>query len=113
MSRNHLWVGAGASLLLLITAATSYAGDDSGMIKPGTPQATQATTELDAAAKMDRLNAHSYYGGEDGEAAIFYFGKAKEAESLASQLRGNHSVLSSDIQRALDNSKAIRYTGGY
>jgi hypothetical protein len=110
-----------ASLLLLsailllasIRLTSTMAAEPTDTIAPGTPEAAQAEALLDHTAKIDRLNAQSYQGGADTEAATFYYQKAQEAEALAKELRANHRIFGDDFRDAQDNSRASLYTGGY
>jgi hypothetical protein len=95
--------------LLIVPACFAQ---ESGMVKPNTPEAQTALRSLDRASKIDRLNAKSYRGSDTSEAGIYYYRKAKEAERLATQLRSNHPVSNADITRALDTHHAARYTNG-
>ena len=101
-----------ASLLLVpLTGATAFASDSPRMIAPGSAQAAQPMTELDCAARIDRLNAQSYSGSDDSTAGSYYYQKAREAEALARDIRADRPVSGSDVRHALDTSHVIRYLG--
>jgi hypothetical protein len=78
-------------------------------IKPGSPEAAKSIERLQNAARLDRLNANGYRGGEGNKAVTFYYEKADSAEALARKLKGGEPVAKSDVDKALDTSQAIGF----
>ncbi|GEM_PF-3240431 len=113
MPANGSLLRTGALLVMLsLTPAYASGGTEQpnlpATIQPGTPQAARVLKLLDHAARHDREDSHAFTA-EDSEAGIYYYQKAKEAKALADQLRGGRAVHSQDVERALDNSGAIRF----
>lgn len=112
MNRMQLYLFA-APLLLVSMTGVSFAGSATDMIMPGTAQATEVISQLDHAARIDRLNAQSYQGSDFSSAGTYYYHKAQDAEALASTLRGNRPISIMEFRHALNTSHAVRFTDGY
>jgi hypothetical protein len=98
-------------LAIAMAGAPTFA-QEMGTIKPGTDAAAAAISQLDHAAKLDRLNAQGYDHSVLVAAGMYYSHKADEAEALANDLRHNRPIDVDDFRAALDTSDAIQYTGG-
>jgi hypothetical protein len=110
MNRSIGYVLSGTIFLLLLSPAIAK---DNSSISPDTSQGQRALKALKHAAEVDRMDAQSYRGGEDNAAATYYNGKAREADALARELERGAPVSANDLQHALQNRNANRYTGGY
>ena len=103
--------GVSLGLLLAMAAPTSFAGEDSNMIQPGTPQAAKVTASLKQAEHLDRMNARSYTSGADSDRGIFLEKKADEIKPLLAKLNHGKAISEEDVNHALDNKHAYRYGG--
>jgi hypothetical protein len=100
---------AALGLLLMTAAPTSFAGEDSHMIQPGTPEAAKVTASLKHAAHIDRMNARGYTSGATSDRGMFYRKKADEIKPLLAKLQEGKAISEEDVHHALDNKHAYRY----
>ncbi len=111
-SRTLLTCCVAVCLLVLLAPAIGFAGEDSSMIQPGTPEAAKVTAKLKHAEHRDRGNAQAYTSGADSDRGMFYQRKADEIKALLDKLQQGQAISKEEVHRALDNKHAVRY-GSY
>jgi hypothetical protein len=100
---------AGVSLVLLGAPALA---EESSIIEPNTPEASEALTELRGARAADLGNARSW-SAEDNSVDHFYKEKAREVDRLIQQLKQGQPISRADIKEALNNHRAGDYAPTY
>ena len=108
-SVNYFLCVAGVSLVLFVTPALA---EESSIIEPNTPAASEALAELRSARAADLGNAHSWTA-EDNSVDRFYREKAREADNLIQQLKQGQPISKADVKEALNNRQAGDYAPVY
>jgi hypothetical protein len=108
--KSRVIVACGIAALVGAAVPAFAASDTGSVIKAGTPEAQRAISRLEQARYVDRMNARSYTS-EDNEAGMYYQHKTQQIDSILEKLREGGAVSAEDVNRALDNSHAVRYGG--
>jgi len=95
-------------LLLAMLSATAIAASDQ-MIRPGTPEGTQALARLRQAEVADRMNYQAYLGSRENTAAMYYLAKHRHIVADIAQLQSGEPISKEDLETHLDTSGAWRY----
>lgn len=97
------------SLLFVAMLSSSAVAAGSAIVKPDTPQGTQALARLQQAEVVDRMNYEAYLGSRENEVAMFYLAKRRHVLEAIKQLQSGEPVSTEEIDSALDTSDAWRY----
>ncbi|HKV54493.1 MAG TPA: hypothetical protein VJN94_07595 [Candidatus Binataceae bacterium] len=81
-------------------------------IQPGTALAVQTVAKLREAATIDDNKAMGHTA-EDSDVGIYYHDKAKAARELADKLASGQAIDSSEVDHALNNQGAVKYSPNY
>jgi hypothetical protein len=98
--------------VIILATLPLYAGSSSdSSVRANTPEGAKVISRLEHGRRIDQLNAQGYMGGDYRNIGMFYYHKAQEIDDILKKLRQGEAVSLDDVQKALDNSGAVRFGG--